>query len=83
MVGKAVAKIIGAVNYYHMWPKEGKEAVERAVAKGMSGESRDDDACTGLGKRVVPRLRELAPRGQRESGGGIHATQGPLFCRAL
>ena len=29
---------------------------------------------TGLGKRVVPRLRELAPRGQRESGGGIHAT---------
>ena len=24
--------------------------------------------------RVVPRLRELAPRGQRESGGGIHAT---------
>ena len=29
---------------------------------------------TGLGKRVVPRLRDLAPRGQRESGGGIHAT---------
>ena len=29
---------------------------------------------TGLGKRVVPRLRELAPRGERESGGGIHAT---------
>ena len=29
---------------------------------------------TGLGKRVVPRLRELASRGQRESGGGIHAT---------
>ena len=29
---------------------------------------------TGLGKRVVPRLRELAPCGQRESGGGIHAT---------
>ena len=23
-------------------------------------------ACTGLGKRVVPRLRDLAPRGQRE-----------------
>ena len=29
---------------------------------------------TGLGKRVVPRLRELANRGQRESGGRIHAT---------
>ena len=30
--------------------------------------------CTGVGKRMVPRLRELAPHGQRESGGGIHAT---------
>ena len=29
---------------------------------------------TGLGKRVVPRLWELATCGQRESGGGIHAT---------
>ena len=29
---------------------------------------------TGLGIRVVPRLRELASRGQRESGGEIHAT---------
>ena len=29
---------------------------------------------TGLGKRVVPRLRELAHHGQRETGGGIHAT---------
>ena len=30
---------------------------------------------TALGERVVLRLRELAPRGQRESGGGgIHAT---------
>ena len=29
---------------------------------------------TGLGKRVVPRLCELVHRGQRESGGGIHAT---------
>ena len=29
---------------------------------------------TGLDKRGVPRLRELAPRGQRESGGRIHAT---------
>ena len=28
----------------------------------------------GLGKRVVPRLRELASRGQRESGGDIHTT---------
>ena len=38
---------------------------------------------TGMGKKVVPRLRELAPRGQRESGGGIHATYGPLFCPVL
>ena len=30
--------------------------------------------CTGLGKRVGPRLRVLASRGQRQSGGGIHAT---------
>ena len=30
--------------------------------------------CTGLGKRVVPRVRELSTHGQRESGGGIHAT---------
>ena len=29
---------------------------------------------TGLGKRVVPRLRELVPCSQRESGGRIHAT---------
>ena len=30
--------------------------------------------CTGMGEKVSPRLRELASRGQRESGGGIHAT---------
>ena len=30
-------------------------------------------SCTELGERTVPRLRELAPCGQRESGGGIHA----------
>ena len=29
------------------------------------------------------RLRELASRGQREPGGGIHVTQGPLFRPAL
>ena len=29
---------------------------------------------TGPSERVVPRLRELAPRGQREPGGGIHVT---------
>ena len=29
---------------------------------------------TELGKRVDPRLREIVPRGQREPGGGIHAT---------
>ena len=29
---------------------------------------------TELGYKVGPRLRELATRGQRESGGGIHTT---------
>ena len=29
---------------------------------------------TELGYKVGPRLRELAPHGQREPGGGIHAT---------
>ena len=31
-------------------------------------------ASTGIGYKVVPRLRELAPRDKRESGGGILAT---------
>ena len=30
--------------------------------------------CTEMGERVGPRLRELASRGRREPGGGIHAT---------
>ena len=30
--------------------------------------------CTGLGKRVAPRLCKLALRSQRVSGGRIHAT---------
>ena len=42
LVGKAVAKIMGAVSYYEMWPPEGKEAAEKAVARGMSGEHHDD-----------------------------------------
>ena len=29
---------------------------------------------TGLGKRVVSKLGELTPRGQRESGGAMHGT---------
>ena len=33
---------------------------------------------TRLDQRVGPRLRELMPRGQRESGGENHATQGPI-----
>ena len=41
LVGRAVAKIVGAVSYYEMWPPEGKEAAEKAVAKGMSGEHHD------------------------------------------
>ena len=31
-------------------------------------------SCTELGYKVVPRLRELAPRGKRDPGYGIHAT---------
>ena len=38
---------------------------------------------TGIGKKVGPKLRELAPRGQGEPGGGIRATQGPPFSRSL
>ena len=34
----------------------------------------EDNSPTGIGYKVGPRLRELAPRGQREPGGGIHAT---------
>ena len=34
----------------------------------------DVQTCTELGYEVGPRLRELVPRGQRKSGGGIHAT---------
>ena len=36
--------------------------------------SKSEMHCTRLGKRVIPRLLELAPCGQRESGVGIHAT---------
>ena len=32
---------------------------------------------------MVPRLSELAPHGQRESGGGIHATLRSIFCPVL
>ena len=58
LVSQAVAKIIGAVTYYQMWPPEGKRALEKAVAKGMSGETRfkatmnmpnsDTDTFTGI-----------------------------------
>ena len=34
----------------------------------------DYDSFTDLRYKFGPRLRELEPRGQRESGGGIHAT---------
>ena len=29
---------------------------------------------TDMQEKMIARLRELAPRGQREPGGGIHAT---------
>ena len=57
------------------------DAAERArpVAVGLGGGGGEafrtaSYISTGLGKRVVPRFFELAPRGQRESGSGIHAT---------
>ena len=50
LVGRAVAKIMGAVSYYEMWPPEGKEAAEKAVAKGMSGEHYDDYVREGSDK---------------------------------
>ena len=43
-------------------------------------------ASTEVGERAGLRLRELIPHGQRESGasgGGIHATWGPLLCPTL
>ena len=62
----------------------GTVTLYRVSIKGMSWVARIESEsfvnghqikkCTGLGKRVIPRLRELAPRGQRKSGGGIHAT---------
>ena len=36
-----------------------------------------------MGYRVGPRLRELAHRGQKESGDGIHATPGPPYRSSL
>ena len=40
----------------------------------MRGQNADTEDCTELGYKVGPRLRELVPHGQREPGGGIHAT---------
>ena len=42
-----------------------------------------DWQCTGIGLSVGPRLRELASRSQKESGGRIHATKGPPYSRSL
>ena len=39
VVSKAVTRITNAVNSFEMWPKEGKDAVAKAVSKGMAGES--------------------------------------------
>ena len=35
---------------------------------------KDLQAQVSIGYKLGPRLRELAPRGQREPGGGIHPT---------
>ena len=39
--------------------------------------------CTELCYKLGHRLRELAPRGQREPGGGIHAAYVPSFSPSL
>ena len=45
------------------------------LPKSVAFESERVSELTWLREKVVPRLRELAsPSGQRESGGGIHAT---------
>ena len=49
------------------WQKQKQYA---SGSKSVRGEA----VVQGWGKKVVPRFRELVPRGQRESGGGIHAT---------
>ena len=41
------------------------------------------ESCTGLGYGMVPRLREMRPRGQRRPGHGNNATEGPFFSRSL
>ena len=46
----------------------------KVVADPLGLAAKPIHSCTGLGKRVVPRLRELVPCGQRESEGVIHAT---------
>ena len=50
-----------------------REKAGEKAGKGQT-DARGPFEYTGLGKRVVPRLHDLAPHIQRESGGGIHAT---------
>ena len=78
--GAAVLKFMWAVEWIPLWEcPSGKEAKMCHIC--------DVIYCTlsvlplqnventqGWAKRVVPRLCELAPRGQRDSGSGIHAT---------
>ena len=52
---------------FHLSPLKGRDPDPASYQRGEMD-------YTELGKRVVPRLRELALRGQREPGGGIHAT---------
>ena len=58
----------GQYNPHNMWVKKILSVV------GCNMTETNLPFYAGLGKRVVPRLLELAPCGQRESGGRIHAT---------
>ena len=59
----------------------GREGVSMRLVSVQCGKR--ECHTTSQGERAVPRLRELAPRGQGKSGGGIHAAKGPLFCPTL
>ena len=64
-------------------PDDDREKLMSARIKSQYETSVIVISVTELGYEVGPRLRVLAPRGQREPGGGIHATQGPSFSPSL
>ena len=55
-------------------PRSHPHELKREVRRFDTVPSKREENHYKLGYKVGPRLRELAPRGQREPGGGIHAT---------